>query len=600
VSVPDSSAPSRSLVGAGFERLLRGEINRREFIAQAIRLGLSSTAAATMAGVSAPAGALVEALQKARDQRPNIVLILADDMGFSDLGIMGSEIRTPNIDSIAHRGALLASMYNAARCCPSRAALLTGLYPHKAGVGHMGANLGEPAYQGYLRNDAATIAEILRPAGYRTLMAGKWHVGGDFWARLVDTWRVGDVDHPTPRQRGFDRFYGIIDGTINYFSPWYILEDDRRVEVSPTDYYFTDAITDKAIEMIEESARGEKPFFLYLAHAAPHWPLQAPEENIVKYDGAYRHGWDTIRGRRYEEMRKREILQHRWELSPRDAGAPAWADAHHRDWEAQRMGVYAAQIDRMDSQIGRVLDALRGLNVLDNTLVLFFSDNGGCAEFMREEGWAQFYPEVTNAGQKMTLGNRPGLKPGGPLTFMSYELPWANVSNTPFRLFKHYVHEGGISTPMLVQWPARIPAGGVLQSPCHITDVLPTILEAAGARYPSELGGAEIQRPDGESLLPLLQGQKWQRKQPIYWEHEGNSAARAGKFKLVRRFNQAWELYDMESDRTELHDLSHGNSSIVGKLAADYEHWARNVGVVDWNTLKPKLLKAWQISDTQG
>jgi arylsulfatase A-like enzyme len=601
VSPPQLPADTEDLIRNALERMRRGRLGRRDFIELVVQWGLSTTAAATLAGVNVATKAAGQVPRNAGGQpRPNIVLILADDMGFGDLGVMGSEIRTPNIDSIAHRGVLLSSMYNAARCCPSRAALLTGLYPHKAGIGHMGANLGTRAYQGYLRKDAATIAEILRPAGYRTLMAGKWHVGGDYWARRVDTWKVGDDEHPTPRQRGFDRFYGIIDGTINYFSPWYIMEDDRRVEVSPTDYYFTDAISDKAIAMIEESTKDEKPFFLYLAHAAPHWPLQAPEANIAKYEGAYREGWDALRGTRYEEMQKRGILQHRWNLSPRDAGAPAWPDAKHQLWESQRMQVYAAQIDRMDQQIGRVLDTLRRLGQLDNTLVLFLSDNGGCAEFMREEGWAQFYPDVTNAGQKMTLGNRPDLRPGGPLTFMSYELPWANVSNTPFRLFKHYVHEGGISTPLLVQWPARISKGGISQSPCHITDVMPTILEAAGVPYPNELASNAIQRPDGESLLPLLEGRRWARQQPIYWEHEGNAAARVGNFKLVRKFQKPWELYDMETDRTELHDLSKGNQAMLKKLTAAYEGWAQAIGVVDWNLLKPKLLKAWQMSDTEG
>jgi arylsulfatase len=328
--------------------------------------------------------------------------------------------------------------------------------------------------------------------------------------------------------------------------------------------------------------------------------LQAPQENIAKYEGVYTRGWDSVRGARYEEMLSRGIIQHKWNLSPRDQGAPPWKDARHPHWEAQRMQVYAAQIDRMDQQIGRLFDALRRLGELDNTMIMFFSDNGGCAELMREDGWAQFYPDVTNDGQKITLGNRPGLAPGGAQTFMSYELPWANVSNTPFRLFKHYVHEGGISTPLLVQWPAQIPRGGVSQTPCHITDVMPTILEAAGVRYPTELGGEAMQRPDGESLLPLLEGRPWARHQPIYWEHEGNAAARVSNLILVRKFNEPWELYDMETDRTELHDLSNGNEAMLKKLTADYEGWAHTVGVVDWNILQPRLLKAWQMHDAQG
>ena len=595
-----STQRGHSTVRAAYEQLLAGRLGRRDFIRAALQLGVSAAAAAAMAGVGSDALAAADAKARRTGRRPNIVLILVDDMGFGDLGIMGSEIRTPNIDGMARRGRLLSSMYNCARCCPTRAALLTGLYPHKAGIGHMGANLGTPAYQGFLRNDAATLAELLRPAGYRTLMAGKWHVGGDFTAREVDSWRVGDVDHPTPRQRGFDRFYGIIDGTINYFSPWYIMEDDRRVQVSPTDFYFTDAITDQAIGMIEDSVRRAQPFFLYLAHAAPHWPLHAHDEDIARYDGVYAKGWDAIRTARHEEMLARGVLQHRWAISPRDHAAPAWADVRYADWEASRMAVYAAQVDRMDQQIGRVLQTLQRLGQFEDTLVVLFSDNGGCAEFMREDGWAQFYPDVANDGRKIRLGNIPNLRPGSEQTFMSYELPWANVSNTPFRLFKHWVHEGGISTPLIAQWPARFASGGISHEPCHVVDILPTLLEAAGARYPAELGGHAMQALDGESLMPLLDGRPWTRQQPVNWEHEGNAAARVGNLKLVRKFNEPWELYDMEVDRTELHDLSARNQPLVNRLTKEYAGWAESAGVVDWNVLRPRLLEAWHLKDTQG
>ncbi len=535
-----------------------------------------------------------------KPSRPNVILILVDDMGFADLGLMGSEIRTPHIDGLAAKGLLFSAMYNCARCCPTRAALLTGLYPHNAGIGHMGANLGTPAYQGYLRNDAATIAELMRQGGYRTLMSGKWHVGGDFWARLTDTWRVGDVDRPTPRQRGFDRFYGIIDGVTHFFSPHYIMEDDSRAEVSPTDFYFTDAITDKAVDMIEESVSLEQPFFLYLAHAAPHWPLHAHEEDIAKYQGVYAKGWDAIRTARHEEMLSRGVLQHGWAISPRDGEAPAWGDVKAQDWEASRMQVYAAMIDRLDQSIGRVLATLKRLGQYEDTLILFLSDNGGCAEFMAEDGWAKFMPDIHNDGRKIDLGNRPSLRPGGPLTYMSYDLPWANVSNAPFRLFKHWVHEGGISTPLIAHWPKRIGARGTVHTPCHVIDLLPTILEATGMRYPSELGGAPIQALDGESFMPLIDGRDWSRERPLFWEHEGNAAVRIGNFKLVRKFNQPWELYDMERDRTELDNLIGRNDPLTKRLTAEYDAWAASAGVLDWNVALPKLLKLWQMDDAHG
>ncbi len=581
-------------ISSAYEKLLAGSLGRREFLTLAMQLGLSAATAANLAGCA------TQGTSPKSARKPNIILILVDDMGFSDLGFMGSEIRTPNIDSIATRGAALTSMYNAARCCPTRSALLTGLYPHKAGIGHMGTNLGTPAYQGYLRDDTATIAEALRPAGYRTLMAGKWHVGGDLWATRVATWTLGSPGFPTPTQRGFDRYYGMVDGVTHYFSPWYIMENDRKVEVSPTDFYFTDAITDKAIGMIEESVRDQKPFFLYLAHAAPHWPLHAPEASVARYEGAYTRGWDALRGARHEEMRSRKVLQHDWVMSPRDPEVATWSDTPAKSWDAQRMAVYAAQIDRLDQQIGRVFDALRRLGQFDDTLVLFFSDNGGCAEPMRAEGWGKFYPDVTNDGRKITIGNRTDVRPGGPESFMSYDQPWANASNTPFRFFQHFIHEGGISTPLLAQLPASLRAQGIVHSPCHVTDILPTILEAAGAHFPSELGGHTLQRPDGESLMPLLSGKPWLRQQPLFWEHEGNSAARVGNLKLVRRFNQPWELYDMETDRTELHDLAAGNAPLLRRLESQYNRWADSVGVIDWNIQQPKLLRAWDMDNPRG
>jgi arylsulfatase len=532
--------------------------------------------------------------------RPNVILILVDDMGFSDLGIVGSEIRTPNIDALARGGVLLTSMYNCARCCPTRAALLTGLYPHKAGMGHMGTDLGTPAYQGFLRRDAATAAEVLRRGGYRTLMAGKWHVGGDLWATRADSWTLGGPKNPTPRQRGFDHYYGMIDGVAHYFSPHFVMKDDGPAEIDPTRFYFTDAITDKAIEMVEGAVAEEKPFFLYLAHAAPHWPLHAHAEDIAKYDGAYGKGWDVIRTARHEEMLARGVLQHPWAISPRDAAAPSWGDVKTKDWEASRMAVYAAMIDRMDQAVGRVVSALRRLGQLDDTLILFLSDNGGCAELMAEDGFAKFWPDRVADGRKIAMGNRPGLRPGGPLTFMSYELPWANVSNTPFRLFKHWVHEGGISTPLVAHWPRRIRAGGMAHSPAHVVDLLPTILAATGVAYPAESGISALQALDGESLLPLLEGADWQRAQPIFWEHEGNAAVRLGSWKLVRKFGGDWELYDMERDRTELDDLAHRNRPMRDQLAREWEGWAQAVGVLDWDDAGKRLLAAWKMTSEHG
>ncbi|MEM8857658.1 MAG: arylsulfatase, partial [Chloroflexota bacterium] len=487
--------------------------------------------------------------------QPNVIVILVDDMGFADLGVMGSEIKTPNLDQMAQNGVLLTQMYNCARCCPTRASLLTGLYPHNAGVGHMGANLGTVAYQGHLREDAVTIAEVLQQNGYRTLMSGKWHVAGEKYIGRPESW-PSDQKKSIPNNRGFDRFYGILDGVTHFFSPHYnLMENEASVGVIEDDYYFTDAITDKAIDMIGESVQDELPFFLYLAHTAPHWPMHARPEDIAKYDGVYNQGWDKTRAQRHEEMLSRDILQHRWPISARDQSAPPWQEIEHKDWEAAKMATYAAMVDRVDQSIGRLLDALKAHDQSDNTLIMFLSDNGGCAEFMAEDGWAKYFPDQTHDGRKIVMGNRADVMPGGPLTYQSYDLPWANVSNAPFRLFKHWTHEGGISTPLIAQWPARFKVSGVKHSPCHVVDIMATILDATGASYPAEYDGNAIQPTDGESFLPQLEGKDWDRQRPIFFEHEGNAAVRMGQFKLVRQFDRPWELYDMWADRTELNDL---------------------------------------------
>ncbi|MFZ9938247.1 MAG: arylsulfatase [Luteolibacter sp.] len=531
--------------------------------------------------------------------RPNVILILADDMGFSDMGCFGSEIRTPNIDRMAREGAALSAMYNCARCCPTRASLLTGLYPHRAGIGHMGANLGSRAYQGYLSNNSVTIAEVLRLSGYRTLMSGKWHVGGDFDAREIDSWRIGDLGHPTPRQRGFDEFYGMVDGAASFFSPHCILRNDGRVEITQADFHFTDAITDAAIGMIEKAAQDAQPFFLYLAYTAPHWPLHAHEEDIAAYDSVYMSGWDHIRTARHEDLNSRKLLRKPWDISPRDAGAPPWAAITHRDWEARRMQTYAAMVEQMDRGIGKVLARLETLGMGDNTLVMFLSDNGGCAELMEEEGWAQYYPRVNHDGSIVRPGNRTDLPAGGKDTFMSYDLPWANVSNAPFRLFKHWVHEGGISTPLIARWPAGIRAPVVAHEPTHVVDILPTILDVTGAAYPADFGGHAVHPMEGESILPMLQGADWQREQPIFWEHEGNAALRFGPWKLVRRHGQDWELYEMDEDRTELHDLAALDPVRVRQMAREWKGWADGIGVRDWNDLRRTLARLWGMESTE-
>ncbi len=534
--------------------------------------------------------------------RPNVVLILVDDMGYSDIGCYGSEIHTPNLDRLANRGVRFSQMYNCARCCPTRASLLTGLYPHQAGIGNMVGDMGVgPAYQGYLRDDCVTLAEVLGAAGYRTLMSGKWHVGGGYAANHPETWAPGTKPYPIPTQRGFDEYYGMLSGGGSYFNPPYMMRGERLVYPAGPDYYLTDDISEQAVRMIRETARetagatppaggaidGEKqPFFLYVAYTAPHWPLHAMPEDIARYEGRYRQGWDALRSARHEELKGLGVLDPKWPISPRDEKAPPFDDLDpaRRDWEDLRMAVYAAQVDRMDQGVGRILDELRRLRIEDDTIVMFLSDNGGCAEFLAEDTNKPEpfrYNIPTWDGRPMTVGNIPGLRPGSDTTFMSYDLPWANASNSPFRMFKHWVHEGGISTPFIVHWPAGLGTQPrMCHSQAHVMDIMATLVEVTGAPYPQEHHGTAIQPLEGESFLPALRGSSWQRERPLFWEHHGNRAVRDGQWKLVQKEGAPWELHEMEADRTEVNDLAAAEPGRAQDLHAMYDEWARRCGVL--------------------
>ena len=523
--------------------------------------------------------------------KPNIIVILVDDMGYSDIGCFGSEIRTPNLDSLAAGGLRFSQMYNSARCCPSRAALLTGLNPHQAGVGHMVADLGVPEYQGYLKENAITIAEALKADGYSTFMSGKWHVGGDYNLADPDSWTPAAPTYPTPTQRGFDRYFGILTGAGNFYFPKTLMDQDTLVPLTDLDdFYLTDAISDNAVSMIGEAVSQDNPFFMYVAYTAPHWPLHAPEEDIARYEGQYRNGWGELRTSRHEQMKSEGLVDEKWEISPRDADSPPWDDVVDPDWQDIRMAAYAAQIDRMDQGVGRILAALRSAGVVDNTLIMFLSDNGGCAEFLAEDGsmpQPARYGGVNPDGTPVVVGNIPGLRPGGPQTFMSYDLPWANASNTPFRRFKRWTHEGGISTPLIMSWPKRIQESGIVHSPVHLIDIMPTCLDAAGASHPTEHAGQQTIPLEGESMLSAVDRRDWERASPIVWEHEGSSAVRQGQWKLVSAIGGAWELYNMERDRTELDDLYTRNRSKAQELERIYQEWAERCGVLPWSVISP-------------
>jgi arylsulfatase len=496
-------------------------------------------------------------------KRPNIVLIMVDDMGFSDLGCYGSEIRTPNLDALAANGLRFTQFYNAARCCPTRASLLTGLHPHQAGMGGMVRGHGGPGspYQGYLNRECVTLAEVLGGAGYATVMSGKWHVG---------------EEHPHwPMDRGFDRHYGLISGAMNYFdirkgkqpgARRRFSEENEDHAPPPEGFYATDAFSDYAVERIEGHADPGRPLFLYLAYTAPHWPLHAPPEDIARYERRYEQGWRPLREERYRRLITSGLIDPAWPLSPADENAADWdaLDAHTKALMARKMAVYAAQVDRMDQGVGRVVEALRTRGILDDTVILFLSDNGAC-----HEGGPLGFDRDGGAGGPL----------GGVDSYQSYGLSWSNASNTPFRRHKHWVHEGGIATPLIVRWPGHVQPNGIAGDVGHVIDIMPTCCELAGASYPAAHNGTAVKPVEGKSLVPVFEGRGRTPHELLHWAHEGNHAIRTGNWKLVMEKDRPWELYDMAADRTEVNDLAAGKPALVGELEAKFQRWARRVGV---------------------
>jgi arylsulfatase A-like enzyme len=531
--------------------------------------------------------------------RPNIVLIMSDDMGFSDIGCYGGEIKTPNLDKLAAGGLRLTQFYNTARCCPTRASILTGLYPHQAGIGHMMEDRGLDAYRGDLNRRCATIAEVLRPAGYGTYAVGKWHV-------TKATKPDGPKDN-WPLQRGFDRFYGTITGAGSFYDPGTLTRDNTMTsplldkEYQPKQYYYTDAISDNAARFVADHHQKspDKPLFMYVAFTAAHWPMHALDEDVAKYKGQYDAGYEPIRRARFERAKKLGLISADTELSET---AGNWEQVQNKAWEARCMEVYAAMIDRLDQGIGRIVAELEKTGRLENTLICFLQDNGGCAEQngrAAKEGIpaerqakptltpraADFIetlvtPTQTRDGFPIRVG--PGAMPGPYDTYIAYGRGWANVSNTPFREYKHWVHEGGISTPLVVHWPAGIKRRGELErQPGHLIDLMATCVDVSGATYPPA-GTTNVQPLEGRSLVPAFENKPIQRE-AIYWEHEGNRAVRAGNWKLVAKGPAgAWELYDIDRDRAEQHDLASQQPERVKQMTAQWETWAKRAGAIPW------------------
>lgn len=545
--------------------------NRRQFL----KSGSAAAAAVALNGVGQGWA------QGSKPSRPNIVFVLDDDMGYSDIGCYGSEVDTPNLNSLAENGLRFSSFYNNPRCCPSRASLLTGLYSHQVGFALMADNYGEsaaPAYKGDLSPNCVTLAEALHAAGYRTAMSGKWHL----------TPPEIESKHNWPLQRGFERFFGTIAGASSYYDPATLSDGNRPIRAGK-DFYYTDAIGDHAVQYIDEfTGPGERaPFFLYAAFTAPHWPLQAPESVIAKYTERFSVGWDQIRANRHRRQIEMGLLPERWQISARDSRVPPWRLASYKDWEVRRLAVYAAQIECLDNNIGKLVAKLKEKGVFDNTLIFFMSDNGGNLEELSNGGPLGrapiFIPHETAEGKLLRVGNTPEVMPGAADTYQSIGIPWGNVANTPFRMYKHYTQEGGISTPFIAHWPAGIQLGknAITHQVGHETDVMATVLDVAHASYPTERDGNAVLPTVGTTLVPVF-AEKPRAERTYFWEHEGNAAVRMGKWKLVSAFPDYWQLYDMEADRTELHDLANQYPDRVRQMGAAYKEWANKVGVEPW------------------
>ncbi|MDR1011306.1 MAG: arylsulfatase [Opitutaceae bacterium] len=545
--------------------------------ATAFTAGANVVAAATAAVVAAAA----------TPQRPNIIVILTDDMGYSDLGCFGSEIETPNLDRLAQGGLKLTQFYTTPRCCPTRASLLTGLYSHQAGIGNMMQDNHIPGYRGELGKDTVTIAEELKGAGYATAAIGKWHVchinfDGKRQLNFESKKPFWDTKDNWPLQRGFDSYFGTIHGVNSYYDPFSLVDGNNPVDAPQVskNFYYTDVLTDKAVAQIDAfAAGGGKPFFMYLAYTAAHWPLQAPEPVIAKYRERYLAGSDKIREARHRRQLQMGLIDKNWPLSPRDPRATTWEKTPDHEWEANRMATYAAMVEIMDQGVGRIHDELKAKGMDKNTLIVFLSDNGGCAEGIG----AGYYdvPSRLRDGRPVKVGNNDHTIMAGPEdVWQSYGPRWANVSDTPFLRYKHFTHEGGISTACIMHWPDGIKHPGTVTNQVgHIIDLLPTFADIAGATHPATRAGHPVQPLEGRSLLPVIEGGT-REAAPLFWEHEGNRAVRAGDWKLVALNNKPWELYNMAADRTERNDLAAATPEKVAELDKLWNAWAKRCHVL--------------------
>lgn len=550
---------------------------------------LPLAALAFTAGVCGGTGKNTEEGEKTR---PNILLILADDLGYSDLGCYGGEIHTPNLDRLAANGVRFSHFYNAGRSCPTRASLLTGLYPHQAGIGRMTFDDHLPGYRGTMTHNGVTIAEALKEAGYQTGMIGKWHVAETPLRPDQREWLTHQVQHEEfapkenyPTHRGFDNFYGTIYGVVDYFDPFSLVNGEEPVNKVPDSYYSTIALSDSAVSYINQYSKSEKPFFMYLAYHSPHWPLHALEEDIKKYEDVYKVGWEAIRDARYERMKKLGIFKDQSDFLSNRQSAKEWETNSDREWDARAMAVHAAMIDRMDQGIGKVLKALEETGELKNTLILFMSDNGCSPEICQDFSPGENdRPDMKRDGTPIIYPKNKEVMPGPETTYASLGPEWANVANTPFRFWKAKMYEGGICTPMIAHWPdgIRIKKGTVTDEVCHIIDIMATSMDLAKANYPKSYKGNTILPMEGKSIDPILKTGRREGHEFIGFEHFNEKALMSNDgWKIIQPGNKAgWELYDLNTDRSEQHNLADKYRERVTRMVEQYQSWAKRTLVL--------------------
>lgn len=527
-----------------------------------------------------------------KESKPNILVILADDMGFSDLGCYGGEIHTPNLDKLAAEGLRFTHFYNTSRSCPTRASLLTGLYQHQAGIGRMTFDDNQPGYRGTMTHNGVTIAEALKENGYQTAWVGKWHIAETPLRPDQRQWLAHQVQHDEfapkdnyPINRGFQDCYGTIYGVVDYFDPFSLISGDKPVNSVPDDYYSTIALADTAVAYMNKYAETDKPFFMYLAFHSPHWPLHALPEDIEKYKNTYKDGWQAVREARYQRMKEMKLFGDADNfLSPRQF-TDSWEENPTKEWDARAMAVHAAMVDRMDQEIGRVIETLRKNGQLDNTLILFMSDNGcsneDCQHYSEGENDR---PAETRDGRKIIYPRQKEVMPGPETSYASVGARWANAANTPFRFWKAKSYEGGICTPMIAHWPKGIkqPKGSVNTQMGHVIDIMATCLDISGTQYPTEYNGHKIIPLAGQSLDPIFKTGTRKGHDELCFEHFNEKALiDAFGWKIVWPNNKkSWELYNLNEDRSEMHDLADQYPDKVKDMVARYEKWEKDYMVV--------------------